>query len=305
MPYKLYIGPNTWMHPKNKIGLNMFIEKGFFEVVENINDANVIIYMSPSPNSDRINDIDILNSDYKNKLIILGPHFSVFPTEYLCSLKSVYSNIYLNLLSDWVCNYWKKSLNSNIDIYPLPYPVDIDTFSPNKESIKTNDIFIYYKNRNILELNIINDILKKYNYNITIINYKGYKEIDYINCLKKSIFGVWIGRHESQGFALEEALSTNIPLIVYNVKNMGQEEGYENNQLYCNTPASTIPYWDERCGEVFYNIEDFENMLLKLLINIEKYKPREFILENMEVNSLFNKKWKPLIEGFLNKDEGS
>jgi len=27
MNYKLYIGPNTWFHPKNKIGIDLLIEE--------------------------------------------------------------------------------------------------------------------------------------------------------------------------------------------------------------------------------------------------------------------------------------
>ena len=111
MSYKLYIHGNTWMHPKNKLGLDLYIKNGFFNVVNNINDAQIILSMSPYPiNSDRITNLDILNSEYKNKLILLGPHFCVLPTPYLQNLNTEYSNIYFNLLSDWVSNFWQKYL---------------------------------------------------------------------------------------------------------------------------------------------------------------------------------------------------
>lgn len=301
MTYKLYIGPGTWMHSKNKIGLDLFISNNFFNLVDNIDDAQIILYMSPYPtNSDRVNDIDILSSKYKNKMIILGPHFSVFPTPYICNLISPYNNIFFNTLSDWVANFWKKDIKGNINIIKLPYPVDVKLFNPDNNIEKSNNAFIYLKFRNISEIVNIHNFLLNNNYNVKIFNYEQkYNEEEYISYLKKCSFGVWVGINESQGFALEEALSLNIPLIVYNVKNMGKEKGYEHNELYCNTKSTTIPYWDERCGEVFYNEEDFEKTYINFLIKYENYRPREYILENLEVNSLFNKNWKPLLEKFL------
>ena len=47
--------------------------------------------------------------------------------------------------------------------------------------------------------------------------------------------------HESQGFAIQEALFA-IP-FVWNVSSMSQEEGAR----YQPIPATSIPYWDNSC----------------------------------------------------------
>ena len=47
----------------------------------------------------------------------------------------------------------------------------------------------------------------------------------------------------------------NIPLLVWDVKSMNQEEGYN----YPDIPCTTIPYWDETCGEYFYEANELEN----------------------------------------------
>ena len=83
--------------------------------------------------------------------------------------------------------------------------------------------------------------------------------------------------HESQGFALEEALSCNVPLLIWNVTSMNQEHG----SSYSDIPATTIPYWDERCGEYFYSENELENTFNKFVSNIETYKPREYIVDNL------------------------
>ena len=96
--------------------------------------------------------------------------------------------------------------------------------------------------------------------------------------MKNSKFGIWIDAHESQGFALQEALSCNVPLLVWNISSMADEH---NSNYPRHFVATTTPYWDERCGEQFYNVNDFHAKLNLFLSKLDGYKPREYILENM------------------------
>ena len=45
----------------------------------------------------------------------------------------------------------------------------------------------------------------------------------FFNYLQNSKYGIWLDAHESQGFALQEALSCNVPLLVWNISSMNQE----------------------------------------------------------------------------------
>lgn len=303
MVYKIYIGKDTWFHPKNEEGLNLFIKHGYLEKTNNIDESDIILYISPSPKfSGSINEINIYDTKYKNKVIIIGPHFSVFPTDYIKSIdNSINNNIKFNLLSEWVVNFWKILMNNNLPLVQMPYPVDTELFKPDETIYIKKDIIIYIKNRSIYDYQYIIDYIKNnYNeYNIHIFNYKiTYEQNDYISSLKNAKFCIWIGCPESQGFAVLEALSMNVPLLVFNVYTMGQIEGLENDQIYCNIKATTIPYWDEKCGEKFYKKEDFEKSLKILLSKIDAgyYTPRKFILDNLNVHNAFNNYWKPIIE---------
>jgi glycosyltransferase involved in cell wall biosynthesis len=121
---------------------------------------------------------------------------------------------------------------------------------------------------------------QKLNINYKIFDYVNrYSEKDYIDYLKQSKYGIWLGAHESQGFALEEALSCDVPLLVWNVRYMSQEYGSKYNDI----PATTIPYWDNRCGEYFYEYTELENAFNEFIKKIETYKPREYILENLSI----------------------
>ena len=259
-------------HHKNMIGLKLILkETGFIYKFGNINEINEfdIIY-SPI--------IPIDSSKFPNKKFIFGPHFSVFPDNRLLQINNINNNSIYIQPSDWARDTW---INMNAEIV-LPiktfsFPVEIDKFKPFENS-KKNEIFVMFKQRNPKELEYITNFLDKENINYKIFDYiKKYKEEDYIECLKNAKYGIWIGRHESQGFALEEALSYNIPLLVWEVRFMSQE--FRSN--YPNIYGSVIPYWDKRCGEYFYEENQFKESYDKFINNLEIYRPREYILENL------------------------
>lgn len=307
MTYKLYIGNNTFIHHKNKLGLELMISHGYFEKCSNVDESDIILYASASPyNSNSIHEINIYDEKYKNKMILLGPHFSVFPTNFHKTIdNNINQNIRYNSLSKWVVDCWKLDLcssNPSLPIVQLPFPVDVDRFKPDENIREKNIVIIYIKNRVKEDYEFIIDYMKSKNYQVIIFNYKAkYNEIDFLNSLKMCKFCIWIGCHESQGFALQETLSCDVPLLVFNVTHMGQEEGYEKNFDYCRTKATCLSYWHDKCGEVFYEKEDFEKTLNKFLINFElnKYKPRDFVLENLSTNAIFQKFWKPVIEDIV------
>ena len=167
----------------------------------------------------------------------------------------------------------------------IPFAVDVDTFSP-KDTLKEYDCFVYFKQRHSSELAFVEEKLKGLNLNYIVLKYGSYKEEDYMNILHKSKFGIWIGRHESQGFAVEECLSCNIPLLVWDCKSMFEEyshdrsiyDEYKGNKEF---KATAIPYWDETCGLSFTEKEAFPFLLEKMLSEYLTFTPRNYILKRL------------------------
>ena len=258
-------------HHKNKIGLELILKYLNYDYkFGNINDINSfeIIFMPCHP---------IDTSVYPNKKFIFGNQFSVFPDNKLLQINNIHKNSVYVQPSQWVCELWKLA-EKVLPVKNFPFPVEVNKFKPNN-SIK-DKVFIYFKARKQEELNLLTNYLQKNNIIYTIFDYrKRYNEKDYIKCLQESKYGIWLGRHESQGFALQEALSMDIPLLVWDVKSMNQEEGYN----YADIFGTVIPYFDERCGEYFYKANEFESKYNQFINRLDTYKPREFILENLSV----------------------
>lgn len=223
--------------------------------------------------------IPINVSKYPNTKFFFGPHFSIFPENSLHLIKggkSVY-----NLLSDWVKNIWTKNypICNDLRIVTCPFGVDSDRFTEIKPLSERNEIMIYYKSRSPQDLSFIQTFLNNNHKKYKLFSYQSrYDENEYISSLQNSRFCIWIDAHESQGFALQEALSCNVPLFVWNISSMADEY---NSNYPRHFAATTTPYWDERCGEQFFNVNEFDAKFRLFLSKLDTYKPREYILENL------------------------
>ena len=260
------------LHHKNRESLEKILKYLNFDYkfgdINEVKKFKVII----SPN------IPINTSIFPNKFFIFGPHFSVFPNQLLYKINNVHKNsIYLQP-SEWALNVWKKfNVESIIPLKVFYFPVNTDKFIP-LENIKKEKVFIYFKRRKQEELTFLKTFLHNKNIEFKVFDYvKRYEEEDYLKYLQKSNYGIILDAHESQGFAIEEALSCNVPLLVWNVTSMNQEEGIN----YPDIPATSIPYWDDRCGEYFYKKEEFEEKYKEFVSKLDTYKPREYVLENL------------------------
>lgn len=271
---------NNWIHRKNENAL-MLYKKIQFTIIKNVNEMDNYnlddfdcVYSPCLP-------IDV--SKYPNNKFIFGPHFSIFPEDKILPIKGK-NSVYIQP-GEWVTKDWMNNTKYNVVtdliVKTLPFGVDSVKYTNNKYFSERKQVFIYFKQRDPNELEFIKNFMDSKNIIYKIFNYnEGYQEDDYLNYLQESSYGIWIGGHESQGFALTEALSYDVPLLVWNVKFMNQEFGSNYDLI----PATSIPYWDERCGEYFTDIVDLEQLHNKLLNNIHNYRPREFILENLSVD---------------------
>lgn len=262
-------------HHKNQEGLLLILqhlqwEFKFGKPVE-IPQFNIII----SP----IYSVD--TSLYPKQFFIFGPHFSVYPNQLLNNIHNVHNNCIYLQPSDWAREFWKgMGVEQFVPLKTFSFPVNTNKFHPISNSNR-NKVFIYFKRRKAQELDYLCTFLKNKGIEYSLFDYiQRYREEDYLSFVQQSKYGIILDAHESQGFAIEEALSCNVPLLVWSVTSLNQEEGGN----YPDIKATTIPYWDERCGEYFTKQEEFEMTFELFLQKIETYQPREYIMEHLSLN---------------------
>ena len=279
---------SDYLHHKNQIGL------------KNVLDHMKIVYEFTS-DKNRINEYDFIysptnaidTSKFPNKKFLFGPHFSVLPDDKLKSINNVNRNALYIQPSEWCVELWKGlGVKKYLPITSFPFPVDVNMFCPIEGNMHKEKVFVYFKNRKSEELSFVDHFLKSRNIPYTVFDYVArYDEKDYLECLKYAKYGIIIGTHESQGFAIEEALSCDVPLLVWNVRNLNQEVGCN----YPSLPATSIEYWDERCGEYFFDATEFSRTYDIFMSKLEIYRPRDYIMENLSVEPCA-KRFKQILE---------
>ena len=216
-------------------------------------------------------------SKYPNIRFIFGPHFSVFPEANLQWINGA-NTLYIQPCK-WAADVWiNNPLCKGMDIRSVPFGVDTHIFNEIKPLNDRTEVFVYYKTRGMHDLQFIKHKLSELGISYKLFSYDDrYDEAEYRQCLHNAKYGIWVGRHESQGFALEEALSCNVPLLVWDVLSMNQEIGPN----YDDIPATSIPYWDSRCGEIFYRQPHFDYAYRLFMSKLRRFKPREYVLANL------------------------
>jgi len=111
------------------------------------------------------------------------------------------------------------------------------------------------------------------------VEYGGYDEIGFRNLVNQAKFCFLINGTESQGIAVQEIMSMGVPIIAWDVKEwLDQGEAYR-------VPATSVPFWDDRCGEKFFTVDEMGQTFDKFYARINDYNPKGFVKEKLSFGS--------------------
>ena len=274
---KINIFVEGWVHHKNGRGMELM-------------NSDVIEFhkqLDPNTKYDWVLNLSDFK-DYNNMGdvgLIFGPQI-MFPAIDINKIP-VHKKYICNVLSEWVVNLC-EDINPGINFTSLPFAVDVDRFKPLE---KIGKPVIYFKQR---DKQILSDVLSNLGNDFDIFDYEvRYDETDFLNSISKAPYAIWIGRHESQGFAFQETLSCDTPIFVIDVKSLREEickGSFWTNYLPGHDLTSTsASYFDDSCGLICYP-DNWRDNWGNFTNNIKNYKPREFVIEHLSPESC-RKNW--------------
>lgn len=199
---------------------------------------------------------------------LMGPNLFVLPDD-----RPEYYQRFRNFVvpSEWVkAIYQDTKLFNGHRIFTWSVGIDTDLFVP--EEGEAFDCLLYYKNRSNEDLQMIMEMLRKYEQSNNFITYGNYDEKFFRRQLRLCRYAVLLTSTESQGIGYMECLSTNTPCFVLNRSLFKGKKEY---------PASSVPYFDAICGRISTLVlptvmNEFEDFLA----NLGQYRPRDYILKN-------------------------
>jgi hypothetical protein len=258
-----------------------YISNGPGKVVSNLMkglDKSGINYKTnqiPEPDDDLLilQETQFLHHE-TNGYKIIGPNICVLPIDNGFVMNQNYKKMIVP--SEWVKQLYMKWLPEE-KLFVWAVGIDTDLFYDMSKNQKDIDCLIYFKRRDESELNKIISFLEDNNQTFTVVRYGGYGEYEFIQLLERSKYCIVIDKPESQGVAIQEIMSTNTPLLVWDPTEWGDRgESYK-------VSATSVPYWDDRCGIKFTNYDDLKNIFTYFINNKDKFSPRDFITENLSL----------------------
>ena len=215
--------------------------------------------------------------------IVFGPGTYSHPIDCLDLFKKYPTVKRLLVFGGWMRQMCEPYYGDKVTACPVG--IDTDYWKPLPGN-KIVDFLIYDKirwDRDQQTANLINpliDILEKHKLSYQFIKYGDYTHDDLIATLSLSRAAIFLCEHETQGLAYQQILATNTPILAWDRGGYWQDPCYYPHKVKFE-PVSSVPYWDERCGLKFAHAADFELQLQHFIHNIDLFKPRDYILENL------------------------
>jgi hypothetical protein len=188
-----------------------------------------------------------------------------------------------------------------IDVWPVG--IDLKRFAP--IGTVRDTVLVYFKQRDLVALTTVEKILKEKNIRYEVIVYGKYDEKQYQSVLARTTYIIWLGRQESQGIALEEALAMNVPMIVIEPTALGdwapankKDQRLFTPQELKYAPVTAAPYFDERCGLKIEKLSELPKAVVHMQNTYGTYQPRAYIQDNLSLEKqaqafidLYKKHW--------------
>lgn len=218
--------------------------------------------------------------------VIVGPNLFILPRNIPTKI-DLTKVVYIQP-SPWACDFWKDLGFNKCQLDFWPAGIETEVFFERKKP-ESGQVLIYFKQRYQEELKFVKNLLEQKNIPYDLIVYGAYQQDEYLNKLKNTKYIIWVGRQETQGIALEEALSMNIPILVWDVKTLGhwstssKEMSIFNQVENDSRRATSAAYFDDCCGIKIKDKLELAGSIDLIEKNWKEFTPRQYILENLSL----------------------
>ena len=172
-------------------------------------------------------------------------------------------------------------------VHVWPVGIDTDAWAPAADAVKNIDVLVYNKihsqpARETAVLEPVLETLRTSGRRIATLVYGHYREAEFRALLKRSRSMVFLCEHETQGIALQQTLSSDVPVYAWDAGGPWRDTNYYPDRVNFG-PVTSVPYWDDRCGSKFIDAADFRAGFPAFWSRVidGSFSPRRFILDNL------------------------
>jgi len=218
--------------------------------------------------------------------VLAGIGLMTHPSEWPTLLDDYPVALYLQH-SKWANRVYVPFFGEKCRIWPAG--IDTRRWRPAAARRKPFDFVIYDKilwNRDRMIpvlLDPIRNELTRRRLSFLEMRYGSYDEEQYEEVLRQCRFMVFLCEHESQGIAYQECLSSGIPVLAW-------DQGWcldPNRSTWhqSDIPATSVPYFDARCGMTFGDVDEFPEKLT-MFLDLDgsgAFAPRDYVVAHLSL----------------------
>lgn len=210
----------------------------------------------------------------KVKTILAGPNLMVRSNEF----NNILANPLINKVivpSEWIKTAYIEDLpeiKNKIEVWPAG--TDSDFFKPNSFVKQKEKVLIYWKSGHDHLLTETLLVLKEHGLISEVLNYGSYTVNTYKQLLSECAVVIFYSKSESQGLALQEAWTMNVPTFVWQ-----SDELTIKDKVF--TSFSSAPYLNHKTGRSFKSISELEQLIVNYKQGTFNFEPRNYILKHL------------------------
>ena len=184
---------------------------------------------------------------------------------------------------DWVKAMYERHYGPRVALWAVG--IDTERWLPVAVGVKSVDFLVYDKVRwdhdrvHAAMVQPILSTLRRRGLSFETIRYSRYRPQDYAAALARARAMLFLCEHETQGLAYQEALSSDVPVLAWNPRLWLDPWRFRYGETI--VPATSVPFFNERCGRTFKGYPDFEAQLDEFLsaLHAKNLAPRDYIFE--------------------------
>jgi hypothetical protein len=200
----------------------------------------------------------------KTKKLVVGPNVTILPSDDDSLLSDEHIQTIL-VPSEWTKEAHIQSspqLKNKIRIWPAG--VHIPKHSKKDVTSNKQTYILFIKNTPKELREFVLQTLKRLSVNFTVFTYGSFTHSEYLNALEKAVGMIYLQEVESQGIALQEAWSFDVPTLVWN----------KGTFTYPNTTIKVVgnisaPYQ-------FSSESDFEKKMIQFMSKIDSFSAKAY-----------------------------
>ena len=210
--------------------------------------------------------------------IVAGPVNALFPDEVNGILRTPEIDL-LIVPSEWTMGFYEDVPELARKVRVCPCGVDVEHWTPAGRE-RERVAVVYWKSGDERFCEAVEAIVRRCGLEpLRFQSQPGenhfFEPAAYRSALDRATIGVFLSAFETQGIALAEAWSMDVPTIVWNPRGEAEWRGHTF------TSKSSSPYLTPSTGTAWRTIDDLEPVLTRALGSLRDFQPRAWVLTHM------------------------